>query len=1306
MIFKLSDLRKTFLYFVQGPKFYGGGAPSGQSTVTNQATIPDELKPYISTYMGAAEKQLYQKNAEGEVTGFQPYRAYGATFDEQGNQIGYDPSKGVSEFDNMQIQAYNTARGLSTGNTFGTAKESAEAAGRGMFNSAGTALGYGAQGQAVGQQGQAIGQLGQAIGQQGQGIGQQGANIGQLGQAIGQQGQGIGQQAFVGASSQAGSQIGQAGQFGSNAANIGSQAAASSANQAGSQIGQAGQFGSNAANIGSQAAASSANQAGSQIGQAGRFGAQGAGIGMAAAGQAGQGYSAQSNFANQITSPGTTAAYMSPYMQNVVNQQIGAANRQYDITGSQQMGQATKANAFGGSREALMAAENERARNTAIGDIQAKGLQEAFTTAQAQQQFGANLGIQGLNAGTSAMQAGIQGAQAGLQGVSAQTAASNMALQGAQTGIQGQQAGIQGVSAQTAASNMQLAGADRALTGNAQNLQGNQNALSGNAQNLQGNQNALSGNAQNLQGNQQNLAGINTALQGVQGAQAGYTGLTQAAGALGNLSTQDLAAQQSIIKTQADLGAQARARDQAIKDQAMLDYANAQNKPMQDVGTMSNLVRGIGTGSNTQTQYAAQPSAISQIGGLAATGIGAYGALKANGGVIEDRGYANGGIVGYATGGSVEESMRNKLEDLDNPRLQEIIKSNESPEMTKIAKEVMRSNYAKGGIVAFAQGGQPAASWLSQLEGVSQEMKNKAYKLHGWTDEDVANYQSSKRVPLDPNKGLAQIPGESATINTNKEPVRSTRFTPEETAPYESSIETGKELSTKVKKQSKERMAWEAERAARDAAHASATESVPSATTPDPWAERSNTDVRGQLKKGYGAIKSGIASLATPENIAAAGSEINAQRFKEGLGSESTLSSVEQGILGGPSLAPELVKHLIEKGTGGSIGEQFRKASPGLASALDKFGDSASKRYEIIKNWATTPVGGNKGIDAVETPNLVEPKKIEPMSAPAPMGQMQNETQTQTARPAVPAQEGRNATSVMNQGTTVQANAPAQSEDSVLSRLQASRDSAQADANMSVEDRVKQQKALEEKFVGKDEETAAYRKSIMDERANAPDEARRQMSMRLMEFGANWASTPGAPLVAGMKALTSTLPAIMSDTKENKKMMKDLDKSEYLLNHATRLEELGHLKEASAAKDKASALVMKHEDALVTYGLAQQKIQSEEKIAKQAQFGATTRTAMEQEGRSDPRAVTPTGRLASIDKELADLSRDKTGSPNPAKFKYTQEQLDTIAKLKQERAELRGDRPQYQAPRPKDPERIRELGDEDTRSKLGLTGKP
>jgi len=263
----------------------------------------------------------------------------------------------------------------------------------------------------------------------------------------------------------------------------------------------------------------------------------------------------------------------------------------------------------------------------------------------------------------------------------------------------------------------------------------------------------------------------------------------------------------------------------------------------------------------------------------------------------------------------------------------------------------------------------------------------------------------------------------------------------------------------------------------------------------------------------------------------------------------------------------------------------------------------------------------------------------------------------------------------------------------IRDRLQASRDTAAADAAMPMGERIQQQKDLEEKFVGKDTETDAYRKSIMDERANAPDEAKRQMYMRLMEFGANWASTPGAPLVAGMKAITSVIPGIMTDTKENKKMMKDLDKSEFLLNQASRLEELGQIKEATAAKDKANDLFMKHDDKIVAYGLEQQKMASEEKIAKQAQFGATNRSIIDNAGRSGPRAVTPTGRLASIDRELADLSRDKTGAPNPAKFKYTQEQLDTIARLKREREELRGDSPRYQAPEPTNAAAIRDRGD-------------
>jgi len=101
-------------------------------------------------------------------------------------------------------------------------------------------------------------------------------------------------------------------------------------------------------------------------------------------------------------------------MQSVVDIQQREAQRNADIAATQQQAQATKAGAFGGSRDAIMRAE--AARNLAIqkGDIQATGLQNAYQQAmnqfnqeqQARQQaaqlgeqsrqYGAGLGLQGL----------------------------------------------------------------------------------------------------------------------------------------------------------------------------------------------------------------------------------------------------------------------------------------------------------------------------------------------------------------------------------------------------------------------------------------------------------------------------------------------------------------------------------------------------------------------------------------------------------------------------------------------------------------------------------------------------------------------------------------------------------------------------------------------------------------------------------------------------------------------------------------------------------------------------------------------
>jgi hypothetical protein len=94
------------------------------------------------------------------------------------------------------------------------------------------------------------------------------------------------------------------------------------------------------------------------------------------------------NYSQLAQDPNAVAGFMSPYMQNVVDRQKMEANRAFGISGAQQMGQATRGGAFGGSREAIMAAENERNRQWKLSDIQASGTQNAFQNAQQNMQFG------------------------------------------------------------------------------------------------------------------------------------------------------------------------------------------------------------------------------------------------------------------------------------------------------------------------------------------------------------------------------------------------------------------------------------------------------------------------------------------------------------------------------------------------------------------------------------------------------------------------------------------------------------------------------------------------------------------------------------------------------------------------------------------------------------------------------------------------------------------------------------------------------------------------------------------------------
>jgi hypothetical protein len=396
------------------------------------------------------------------------------------------------------------------------------------------------------------------------------------------------------------------------------------------------------------------------------------GMGMQAA-QAGNQY------AQQATNPYAMGAYMSPYMQNVVDVQQQGAERASQIQRQQNNAAAVGQGAFGGSRQGLVEAERQRNLATQKDVIQSQGLQNAFQNAQQAQQYGANLGLQGLQAG-----AGMYG-----QGIGAQQAAYGQAMQGA-----GQLAGIGG---------------------------------------------------------------------------------------------QELAAQQSILGAQAQAGAQQQAREQQIINQSMTDYANAQQYPLMQLGTMSNMLRGLPMQAQTTSQYAAAPNAVTQ-------GIGAAGAIgslmqanKAEGGVI--KGYASGGITSYDVGGAVEAD----LEDMDIDGLQRQVKESSSPSIKRMAQRILAEKkmsqaprMAGGGIIAFAQPTdennrslvkeeyKPTTSYMEQMGNVLGLIPRGIKSLvsapgYGISDTDKSGQALAKEVKeakteqvtekaADTGKGITDVP--------------------------------------------------------------------------------------------------------------------------------------------------------------------------------------------------------------------------------------------------------------------------------------------------------------------------------------------------------------------------------------------------------------------------------------------------------------------------------------------------------------------------------------------------------------------
>lgn len=347
-----------------------------------------------------------------------------------------------------------------------------------------------------------------------------------------------------------------------------------------------GMYGGMGAGYGSQAAglvpqALGYGQTAADIGQM-ALQAQGYGmdVGQQARNYANQAAMAGQNYAANATNPYAIQAYMSPFTQNVVQAQLTEAQRQADIARQQRKAQFARAGALGGSAIAIENAEADRNLAALKNSIVSQGMQSAFQNAQQAQQFGANLGLQGLAGAQAGLGTALQGGQLGLSGIG--------------QAIAGQQAGLQGV-------------------GQAGQLYG---------QGMQGAQLGLQGLQQQLAGTAQGMQGAGVGLQGVQGAQAGYGLGGNLAQILGGLGTQQLAGQTGILGLQNQIGGMEQQQVQNVINQAISNYAQAQGYPMQQIQQMSGLLRGYALPGQTVTQYQAPPSTASQLGSL---GLGAYG---------------------------------------------------------------------------------------------------------------------------------------------------------------------------------------------------------------------------------------------------------------------------------------------------------------------------------------------------------------------------------------------------------------------------------------------------------------------------------------------------------------------------------------------------------------------------------------------------------------------------------------------------------------------------------------------------------
>jgi len=712
----------------------GGGQPTSQ-TVT-QTTIPEYLRSDVEEMVGMASGLMkgeldrgYQEYGGQRIAGFSPMQAQAFQ-----NISGQQVAPQLTDASNMSLGAGQASLGY--GQRAGEYGQRANDFGNAASNVGLKGLGFG---EGAAQAGQAGFSQANAVANQ---AGNQAHLFGTRGHSYGQQGQKLARNAQIVAERGADQYGGMGSGYGAQAAGL-----------AGGALG----YGATGANLGQQGMA---------------YGAQGAGIGGIGVQQAQQGFNAGRNYRAEATSPGAMGQYMSPYMENVVDRQQQEAIRESDIMAQKQRAAAVGQGAFGGSRSAIVEAERQRNLGDRLGDIEAAGLQKAFQDARQAQQFGSNLGIQGLQAGYQGLDRGMAGTSQGMQGAQIGMEGQRLGLSGIGQagqmyglGMQGANVGLQGNQQRIAAGQLGLQGTDQAMKGASLGLQGVGQSVNAGQLGLAGANTAISGQRAGMEGVNTSIAGHRAGMQGMQtaiaGQQAGIQGAqaaNQAAGTLGQLGQAQFDQQMGITDAMQKYGALQQAQQQAALDTGYDDYLARQNFPYQQIGFFSDVLRGLPMSQSSQTMYGGRPDTTTQLIGGLTTAAGA--SMAREGGHVKR--LAQGGVTAAGAESMNPNELAQKLKRLSDGQLQAYARTVKDPAtQSVIRKELQRrqgvrtpqlgaqtqafAGKARGGIVALSGGGDlafgPKMTFPRRADLEIEEPKP-------LSSEQQALFN---RIPIDPN---------------------------------------------------------------------------------------------------------------------------------------------------------------------------------------------------------------------------------------------------------------------------------------------------------------------------------------------------------------------------------------------------------------------------------------------------------------------------------------------------------------------------------------------------------------------------